>query len=187
MGAVELLLLGIALSMDAFAVTITNSFCYQGESRARLMLMPVFFGVFQGVMPLLGYFLGSLAADLVARFAGIISFVILGYIGGHMIWEAVKAMRAGESGEEVAQGRLTVAAVLIQAVATSIDAFGVGISLLASGANIAVAAPVIALTTFVCCVIALVVGKRFGSLLGDRAQIVGGIVLVAIGVKSLLF
>lgn len=192
MGIAEILLLGLALSMDAFAVTISNSFVYQHESRARMMLMPVFFGVFQGLMPLLGYFLGTLAADLIERFAGIVTLVILGFIGGNMIFEGVKAIRgagAGE-GEEPSQNgsaakRLTIVTVFLQAIATSIDAFAVGVSLLAAGASIAVASPVIALTTFACCVIALLVGKRFGNLLGDRAQVVGGVVLVCIGIKAL--
>ena len=190
MGLVEILVLGLALSMDAFAVTISNSFVYQHESRARMMLMPVFFGVFQGVMPLLGFFLGTFAASFIERFAGIISFVILAFIGGNMIVEGVKAIRGGGENEEhdsIAQKHLTIPTVFVQAIATSIDAFAVGVSLLAAGANIAVASPVIAATTFACCVVALFVGKRFGSLLGDRAQIVGGVVLVCIGLKALLF
>lgn len=189
MGLVEILMLGLALSMDAFAVTISNSFVYQHESRARMMLMPVFFGVFQGGMPLLGFFLGTFAASFIDRFAGIISFVILAFIGGNMIYEGVKAIRGGgeEEHDEIAQKHLTVPTVFVQAIATSIDAFAVGVSLLAAGANIAVASPVIAVTTFACCVVALFVGKRFGSLLGDRAQIVGGVVLVCIGLKALLF
>ena len=186
MGIVEIVLLGLALSMDAFAVTISNSFCYRHEPRRRLFLMPVFFGVFQGLMPVLGYLLGSLAAGLVERFAGIISLLILGYIGASMVREGVKALRGGEEGDEEQQGKhLTVPVLLMQAVATSIDAFAVGISLLAAGANIGLAGGIIALTTFLCCMVALLVGKRFGNLLGDRAQIVGGIVLIAIGIKAL--
>lgn len=191
MGIAEILLLGLALSMDAFAVTISNSFVYQHESRARMMLMPIFFGVFQGLMPLLGYFLGTLAADLIERFAGIVTLVILGFIGGNMIFEGVKSLRGSDTDEheDEASGpvakRLTVVTVFMQAIATSIDAFAVGVSLLASGANIAVASPIIALTTFACCVVALFVGKRFGNLLGDRAQVVGGVVLVCIGIKAL--
>ena len=78
MGIGEILLLGLALSADAFSVTISNSFVYGSESRRRLMLMPLFFGAFQGLMPLLGYFLGGLAASLIERYAGIVTLVILG-------------------------------------------------------------------------------------------------------------
>lgn len=186
MGIVEILVLGLALSMDAFAVTISNTFCYSHESRLRLMLMPLFFGLFQGLMPVLGYFLGTFAAGFIDRFAGIITLVILGFIGGSMIWEGIKALRSDKAMRcEANQKNLTLRKILVQAVATSIDAFAVGVSLLATGTNIALAGPLIALVTCACCVVAIVVGRRFGHLLGDRAQIVGGVVLLAIGIKAL--
>lgn len=187
MSIVEILLLGVALSMDAFAVTISNSFAYQHEPRARLMMMPVAFGLFQCLMPIAGFFAGTIAAGLIEQYAGIVSFVILAFIGGNMVREGVGALRGGQEADEAPeQGRLTVGSVLVQAVATSIDAFAVGVSLLASGANVWFAAPVIGVTTLLCCVGALLVGRRFGSLLGDKAEIVGGAVLLAIGVKALL-
>lgn len=189
MNIVEIILIGLALSMDAFAVTISNSFVYQHESRARMMLMPVAFGAFQWLMPIAGFFAGTIAAGFIESYAGIVSFVILAFIGGNMIREGVSALRGGEKEENAGpeQKHLTVSSVLVQAVATSIDAFAVGVSLLASGANIFFASPVIGLTTFVCCIVALVVGRKFGEVLGDKAEIVGGVVLVAIGVKALLF
>ena len=195
MSLIEILLVGLALSMDAFAVTISNAFAYRHESRARLMLMPVAFGVFQALMPVLGFFAGTVAAGFIERYAGIVSFVILALIGGAMIREGARELRhGGEAASDVekvagateGRRRLTVRMVLVQAVATSIDAFAVGVSFLASGAPIALAAPVVGVTTFACCVVALLAGKRFGALLGDRAEIVGGVVLLAIGVKALL-
>ena len=195
MSLIEILLVGLALSMDAFAVTISNAFAYRHESRARLMLMPVAFGVFQALMPVLGFFAGTVAAGFIERYAGIVSFVILALIGGAMIREGARELRhGGEAASDVekvagateGRRRLTVRMVLVQAVATSIDAFAVGVSFLASGAPIALAAPVVGVTTFACCVVALLAGRRFGALLGDRAEIVGGVVLLAIGVKALL-
>lgn len=187
MNLVEILLLGVALSMDAFAVTISNSFVYQHDSRARMMLMPIAFGVFQCLMPIAGYYAGTIAASFIERYAGIVSFVILAVIGGNMVREGVKALREGdkEAHDTIEQRHLTIGSVLIQAVATSIDAFAVGVSLLAAQAPIFFAAPVIGVTTFVCCVIALLIGRRFGAMLGDKAQVVGGVVLLAIGVKAL--
>lgn len=82
----ELVLLGLALSMDAFAVTISNTFIYQGNSRARNILMPITFGLFQGLMPCVGYILGRLVSDVISQYAGIITFAILGFIGAKMIW-----------------------------------------------------------------------------------------------------
>ena len=191
MNIIEIILIGIALSMDAFAVTISNSFVYQHESRARMMLMPVAFGAFQWLMPIAGFFAGTIAAGFIESYAGIVAFVILAFIGGNMVREGVSSLRGGGQAEEGDAGpeqrRLTVGSVLVQAVATSIDAFAVGVSLLASGANILLASPVIGVTTFLCCVVALLAGRRFGELLGDKAEVVGGVVLVAIGVKTLLF
>lgn len=85
----ELVLLGLALSMDAFAVTISNTFIYQGNSRARNILMPIAFGLFQGLMPCIGYILGRLVSDVISQYAGIITFAILGFIGAKMIWDAL--------------------------------------------------------------------------------------------------
>ncbi len=195
MGIVEILLLGVALSMDAFAVTISNAVAFPRESRGRMMLMPVMFGAFQAIMPIIGYYLSSLAASLIEQFAGIVTFVILGFIGGNMIREGVKAMRASKAGDGgegpentgPEQRTLTLAAIISQAVATSIDALAVGVSLLASGTSISLAATVIGVTTFALCLVALAIGRRFGDLLGDRAEVAGGVVLVLIGLKALFF
>ena len=97
----ELVLLGLALSMDAFAVTISNTFIYQGNSRARNILMPIAFGLFQGLMPCIGYVLGRLVSDVISQYAGIITFAILGFIGAKMIWDALH--EEAESDEEFAQ------------------------------------------------------------------------------------
>lgn len=195
MSIIEIVILGVALAMDAFAVTVSNVFCYRGASRARLLLLPIAFGVFQGLMPLLGYFLGGLVGDIIEQYAGIVTLVILGLIGGNMIKEGVQELReareAKQTGDDEcgcapdAAAVLTIKVVLVQAVATSIDAFAVGVSLRAASVNIAEAAIIITLTTFLCCLVALVIGKRFGTMLGERAEIVGGIVLVAIGIKAL--
>lgn len=194
MTIIEIVILGVALAMDAFAVTVSNVFCYRGASRARLLMLPVAFGIFQGLMPLLGFFLGGLVGNIIEQYAGIVTLVILGLIGGNMIKEGISDLRearaAREAGGDVCDlapdaAALTLKVVLVQAVATSIDAFAVGVSLRAASVNIAEAAIIITLTTFLCCVVALAIGKRFGSMLGERAEIVGGVVLVIIGVKAL--
>lgn len=194
MTLVEIIVLGVALSADAFAVTISNTFVYSSESKARLMLMPVMFGLFQGIMPVAGYLLGGLAAEVIEAYAGIITLVILGFVGGNMIREGVSALmgKGGEDGEPEESGagpvakRLAFVTVLAQAIATAIDAFAVGVSLRAQAVNVVVASSIIALTTFLCCVVALVLGRKLGEVLGDRAQVVGGIVLVIIGLKAFL-
>lgn len=193
MGILEIVIIGLALSMDAFAVTIANTCAYPDNTRAQRVVQPVVFGVFQGLMPLIGYFAGSFAAEIIDQYAGIIALIILGIIGGRMVWEGGKALlKARKTGEGEAcpapnpkqPRRLSTGALLMQGIATSIDALIVGVSFLAMGANIAIAAPVVAVTTFLCCLVALLLGRRFGELLGDRAEIVGGIVLVLIGIKA---
>lgn len=189
MGIVEILVLGVALSADAFAVTISNTFVYPGEAKARLALMPVLFGLFQGLMPLLGYFVGGLAAEVIEEYSGIITLIILGFIGGNMVREGVCALLglggdADVPGNGPAVKRLTVTTLLVQAIATAIDAFAVGVSLRAQAVAIVPAATIIALTTAACCVIALLIGRKLGEVLGDRAEVAGGVVLIIIGLKA---
>lgn len=223
MGITEIVLLGIALSMDAFAVTISNTFVYQNNSKARALLMPVAFGLFQGLMPCIGYFLGHLVSSVISHYAGIITFAILGFIGAKMIWDALheedetdctneqrcdvpnsdrsnltnsedfsnssssdnppSSNNSSNSSKQV----LPLSVLGLQAIATSIDALAVGVSFAALSVNVVLAASLIALTTALMCCIALVLGRRFGSMLGERATILGGIVLIAIGIKALLF
>ncbi|MDR3308170.1 MAG: manganese efflux pump MntP family protein [Coriobacteriales bacterium] len=195
MGILEIAIIGLALSMDAFAVTVSNTCaCQAGGAaapplpRSRLIAMPVVFGAFQGVMPLIGYFAGSFAAQLIDQYAGIVSLVILGFIGGKMVWDGARSLRADTSGSSCPNpSMLTIPALLAQGVATSIDALIIGVSLLAARANIFVASPLIAAITCACCIAALGIGRRFGVLLGDKAQIAGGVVLVLIGLKAFFF
>ena len=189
MSIVEIVLLGVALSMDAFAVTISNVFCYPERlartlacAAGRVRRLP------QAGMPLLGYFLGGVVGDFIETYSGIITLVILGFIGGNMIKEGACALRGGGDGEEEVSedgNALTLKVILVQAVATSIDAFAVGVSLRAVSVAVAPAVSIIGVTTLLCCIVALAIGKRLGHLLGDRAQIVGGVVLVLIGIKAM--
>ena len=119
MSVVEIIVLGVALAMDAFAVTISNAFCYRGASRARLFVLPIAFGVFQGLMPLLGFFLGGIIGNIIEAYAGIVTLVILGIIGGNMIKEGVSALRNPEESCSIEAQRLTAGVILMQSVATS--------------------------------------------------------------------
>jgi putative Mn2+ efflux pump MntP len=188
MSILEIAVIGLALSMDAFAVTVSNTCACSPLPTSRLIAMPVVFGAFQGVMPLIGYFAGSFAAQIIDQYAGIVSLAILGFIGGKMVWDGVKSLRADKDSPSCLDpNTLTMPALLAQGVATSIDALIIGVSLLAGGANILVASPLIAAITFGCCMAALAVGRRFGVLLGDKAQIVGGTVLMLIGLRAVFF
>ena len=172
----EIVLIGIALSMDAFAVCVASSMVYTNMTWLRKLSMPIMFGLFQGIMPILGFFLGSLFASFIEKWSGPISLLIIGI---NMIREGLA------KDEETEPKKLTLWILLVQAVATSIDAFAVGVSFAANSANIWQSAPIIAVTTFVLSLIALFVGTKAGEKLGDKAEILGGIILIIIGIKSL--
>ena len=193
MGLLEILLLGVALATDAFSVTISNTFAFDDHRVSRLMRMPLFFGLFQFGMPLAGYFVGGIAAELIEKYAVMVSLVILGFIGSNMLYSGYKALKedASEEDEEEAQQgaqqsatTLSYGKLLFQAVATAIDAFAVGVSFRAHSVDILVASALFGIITAILCIIALFVGKKLGSLLGDRAEMVGGIVLILIGLKA---
>ena len=193
MGLLEILMLGMALATDAFSVTISNTFAFDDHRFSRLMRMPLFFGLFQFVMPLAGYFVGGIAAELIEKYAGIVSLVILGFIGLNMLYSGYKALKedASEEDEEDAQEdaqqdatTLSYGKLVFQAVATAIDAFAVGVSFRAHSVDILVASALFGIITAILCTIALFIGKKLGSLLGDRAEMAGGVVLILIGLKA---
>ena len=105
MGLLEILMLGVALATDAFSVTISNTFAFDDHRFSRLMRMPLFFGLFQFGMPFAGYFVGGIAAELIEKYAGMVSLVILGFIGSNMLYSGYKALKedASEEDEEEAQ------------------------------------------------------------------------------------
>ena len=188
----EIFLIGVALSMDAFSVSLSSGMVYPNLTRSRRMLMPVMFGVFQGIMPAAGYFLGYWFRDIISRWQGPISLIILGIIGLNMIRDGIKAGDEDEHEDK----QLTIIALIMLAIATSIDAFAVGVSFAASGVgvslypltqNIFVISALIAVTTFVLCLAALAAGRAASEKLGDRAQILGGIILIIIGIKNMFF
>lgn len=193
MGLLEILMLGVALATDAFSVTISNTFAFDDHRFSRLIRMPLFFGLFQFGMPLAGYFVGGIAAELIEKYAGIVSLVILGFIGSNMLYSGYKALKedASEEDEEEAQQgaqqsaiTLSYGKLVFQAVATAIDAFAVGVSFRAHSVDILLASALFGIITAILCTIALFIGKKLGSLLGDRAEMVGGVVLILIGLKA---
>lgn len=183
MDLISLILLALGLSMDAFAVSISNSMCFELKKRDGV-LTSLAFGVFQGIMPIAGYFAGRAFANTIASVDHWIAFVLLGFIGGKMIFDSLR-----EWNEPIAcpvEKTLTAKMVLLQAVATSIDALAVGVGFAVMDVNIWVAAGLIAAITFVCCLVGHFIGKKAGGLLGNWAQIGGGVILIAIGLKILI-
>lgn len=179
---VELFLAAVGLSMDAFAVSISNGTVIKNKKKA--MFAALIFGVFQAGMPLIGYFLGSAFAEFVTGYAPIIALAVLGIIGAKMIIESTGEIRAKKnSAEKTLLKEPGLPAIMIQAIATSIDALVVGVSFAAMSVRIVPAVLFIGMVTFVICLIGVLGGVKFGQLLGAKASLVGGMVLVCLGFK----
>lgn len=186
MGIIELLLLAVGLSMDAFAVSIGNGLTMKKSSIKAALAIALSFGLFQALMPTVGYFLGSAFENIIKEFDHYIALLFLGFIGGKMIFDGIKEIREKRSGkgEEEKPFKLSFGTLLIQAVATSIDALIVGVSFAAlPDVNIWAAVSLIGVTTFTISIFGVFFGKKFGQLLGSKAEIFGGLILVGIGVK----
>lgn len=180
----DIALIGAGLSMDAFAVAVSNGMVYPNLTKRRRAAMPVLFGLFQMLMPLAGYRIGSLFAAWMDRYAGILILLILGGIGGKMMWDGLHP--EPKDGAASPAGQLSWQLLLMQAVATSIDAFAVGVGFSAVGIAIVPAAALIGGITVVMCRLAVGIGRRFGAVLEDKAQIAGGALLLLIGLKAFL-
>ena len=208
MGFWEIVLIGVALAMDACAVAMTNGMTDNKMSVWKALLVGLFFGVFQFLMPVIGYYVTGVIADAFLdtfeKIAAWISFVLLAFLGGKMLWECVAEKIKEKRGEvemgaactgstcSACQPKLTMGKLTLQAIATSIDALAVGVTLqmaaitegLAGGAWGSTA--IIGVITFGLSVIAVYIGKAVGNKLADKAGIVGGVVLLGIGLKILI-
>ena len=184
MGLVELLLLAVGLSMDAFAVSICKGLGMSGIRWRTAFALAIFTGGFQGLMPLLGWAAGSQLMWLIAPVDHWIAFGLLVFIGANMIREALSE---DEEAPEVAKDDvIDIRELLMLGIATSIDALAVGISLAALSAPIVFSSVTIAITTFFFSLAGVVIGNMFGSRYERPASVVGGVVLICIGVKVLL-
>lgn len=183
------LALGVGLAMDASAVSMANGLNDNKMRLKKIFLIAGMFGLFQGLMPLLGYILGHTlyeALDFIEKYhiIPIIALVILFIIGSHMIVEGINEIIERKKGEDTTSNptSLTLKLLIIQAIATSIDALSVGIVISDySVANAIMASIIIALVTFMICIPSVYIGKRVGLKLGPYAQILGGSILVIIG------
>lgn len=185
MTLVEIFLVGVGLSMDAFAVAICKGLAMPRVDRKQTLLIGLYFGVFQAVMPLTGWLLGSQFARRVTKMAPWIAFVLLAWIGGSMIRESLSKKEEEEKAEPV---ELRHRELLMLAIATSIDALAVGVSfsMVELTVPIYAAAALIGCTTFAISVAGVFVGNLFGARYKNRAEFVGGAILILIGLKILL-
>lgn len=185
MTLLEIFLVGIGLSMDAFAVSICKGLAMPAVNKKQALLIGAYFGVFQALMPLAGWLLGSQFARHVTKLAPWIAFVLLAWIGGSMLRESLSKK---EEDEEVEPVELRHKELFLLAVATSIDALAVGVSfsMVELSVPIGAAAALIGCITFAISVGGVFVGHIFGARYKNRAEFVGGAILLLIGVKILL-
>ncbi|MCB9529654.1 MAG: manganese efflux pump [Myxococcales bacterium] len=186
MGFPAILLLAIGLAMDATAVSAARGLALPRVERRHMLQVALWFGGAQALMPLLGWLLGAAIGPLVERYDHWIAFTLLAAIGGKMTWEALRADPA-DADEPLAPGDpFAPRLMLLLAIATSVDAFAVGITLPLLGAPLVLSLATIGLTTALLSVAGLHAGRRFGALLGPRLDLIGGLVLIGLGVKILV-
>lgn len=176
---IEVLLLAIALSMDAFAVSIGLGSKQKSDPKSLALLAALYFGLFQGLMPLIGYLGGKGLLGWVAEYAPIVAFLLLGLIGAKMIFESFS------EGIEEDLTKVTHRVLLTLAIATSIDAMAAGFALTLLNVNPFVACLIIAVTTFLFSYVGVFIGVKSGTWLESKAEFMGGVVLILIGIKML--
>lgn len=181
MGLAELFLIGVGLSMDAFAVAVCKGLAMPRMRWRQGAAIAVSFGFFQAAMPMLGWLLGRQFESYITSIDHWIAFVLLGLIGGKMIWDAFH-----EDEETGTEAHLSWKELLVLSVATSIDAMAVGITFAFLQAPILSAACLIGCTTFCLSLMGVWVGFRFGSRWREKATLAGGAILILIGLKILL-
>ena len=180
MSPLDLFVLAIGLSMDAFAVSICKGLSVQKLQPKHMLIVGLYFGGFQALMPTLGYFLGTTFSNLIDQFDHWVAFILLAIIGVNMVREALS------KDDDETNDDFGFKTMLLLAIATSIDALAVGVTFALEGTDIALAACLIGLTTFTLSPIGLLVGHRFGLRYKSKAELVGGLVLIGIGLKILL-
>ena len=180
MGALEILLIGIGLAMDAFAVSICKGLSMKSMSWKKAIIVGLYFGVFQALMPVIGFFLGATFEGVVTQVDHWIAFGLLTFIGINMLKEAL-----GKD-EENHDDSVDFKTMSMLAIATSIDALAVGITFAFLKVNMILASSMIGIVTFAICVIGVKIGNKFGDKYERKAETVGGLILILMGIKILL-
>ena len=181
MGWLSLLAISVALAMDAFAVALVTGLTLRLPTRRQVFRLAFHFGLFQAVMPVFGWVAGNVVHGYIEAFDHWVAFGLLAFVGGRMVRGALRGGEEERSSRDPTSGWVLV----LLSVATSIDALAVGLSLAMIGSTIVVPALVIGLVAAAFTAAGMVLGRRIGSLWGKRVEVVGGIILVAIGARIL--
>lgn len=179
MGIIEIILIGISLAMDAFAVSVCKGLSMKKMDWKKAGIIGLYFGGFQGLMPLIGYFLGIGFEDKIKSIDHWIAFFLLTFIGGNMVKEAFGK-------KEEADDKIDFKTMIVLAIATSIDALAIGVTFAFLNVNIWLSIIIIGIVTFVISTIGVKIGNVFGDKYEARAEITGGVILILLGVKILL-
>lgn len=179
MNLLSIALIGISLAMDAFAVSVTNGMAMKKVKVKEALRIAICFGIFQGIMPFLGWLIGTSFKDYITTIDHWIAFILLGVLGGKMIYESLK----GDEEDEVKE--LTLKVLILLAIATSIDALAVGITFAFLQVAVLEACILIACITFFICFAGVFLGNLCGGLFKNKAEIFGGAILIIIGFKIL--
>ena len=180
MGVSEILLISIGLAMDAFAVSICKGLSMKSMNWKKAIIVGLYFGIFQALMPVIGYFLGATFKDVVTQIDHWIAFGLLGLIGMSMLKEAFA------QNEENHNDSVDFKTMVVLAIATSIDVLAIGITFAFLKVNMLMAGLMIGITTFAICVIGVKIGNKFGDKYERKAEVVGGLILILMGIKILL-
>ena len=180
---IEIFLIAVSLALDAFAVSVSSGIAIPGFGWRQAARMGLWFGGFQFMMPLAGWLLGSSVSRYIQAVDHWVAFGLLAMIGGRMVWGA---LAQGAGGQEEAPADLSARRLCLLAIATSIDALAVGVSMAFMAVPVLASAVVIGVVAFALSVVGGLAGRRLGGLFQKRAELVGGLVLIAIGVKILI-
>lgn len=182
MDFISVVLIAIGLSADCFAVGVSGSMSLKNVSRLQILRASLAFGFSQAIMPVLGWLTGRAFTDLIASYDHWVAFILLAFIGARMIWESFRARDGRSETADITRGWL----LLILSLATSIDALVVGLSFAFLAVNIVLASTTIGVVAFTATAIAFSLGTKMGKLIGRRAEAIGGLVLIAIGLRILI-
>ena len=177
---ISISLVAVALAMDAFSVSMTKGFTQKDLKNSQIIYYGLFFGGFQALMPILGFFCGTVIASIVEALASIIGFILLLLIGINMIRESLSS-----DNEEISD-QFSFKEVFLLAIATSIDAFAVGITIALLKDPILISSAIIGIVAFAFSIAGIFIGRKIGDYVGDKFQILGGVILILIGIKILL-
>ena len=177
---ITILLIALGLAMDSFSVAIANGLATKTFKITKALKISVFFGFFQAIMPIIGWYAGVHILDLISDFDHWVAFFLLIFIGSRMIYESIRKK------SNTIVSSLSIKVLLILSIATSIDALAVGLSLSLLKVSIIIPAIVTGVVTFLLSFFGVYVGGRFGRVLKNRVESLGGLILVAIGLKILL-